>query len=69
MSKEILIKCDFLYKMDNKNKSKILGLKGKDLVASSKRKYTYPFIFKGDNKRVKTILLIDDLSKKLKLNL
>ena len=34
----------------NKNKSKILGLKGKDLIASSKRKFTYPFIFKGDNK-------------------
>ena len=55
MSKEILIKCDFLYKMDNKKKSKILGLKGKDLIASSKRKFTYPFIFKGDNKLKKLL--------------
>jgi len=55
MSKEILIKCDFLYKMDNKKKSKILGLKGKDLIASSKRKFTYPFILKGDHKLKKLL--------------
>ena len=36
-------------------KSKILGLKGKDLIASSKRKFTYPFIFKGDNKLKKLL--------------
>ena len=55
MSKEILIKCDFLYKMNNKKKSNILGLKGRDLIASSKRRFTYAFIFKGDSKLKKLL--------------
>ena len=55
ISKEILIKCDFLYKMNNKKKSNILGLKGRDLIASSKRRFTYAFIFKGDSKLKKLL--------------
>ena len=61
ISKDILMKCDFLYQMNNKKKSRILGLKGKDLNASSKRKFTYPFVFKGDKKLKK--LLIKKVSK------
>ena len=41
--------------MGSKKKCKILGLKGKDLIASAKRKFTYPFIFKGDNKLKKLL--------------
>ena len=42
--------------MNNKKKSRILGLKGKDLNASSKRKFTYPFVFKGDKKLKKLLI-------------
>ena len=41
--------------MNNKKKSNILGLKGSDLIASSKRRFTYAFIFKGDSKLKKLL--------------
>ena len=45
--KTILDKCDFIYKMSKRNQTKVLGLKGKKLQASLKRKFTFPFIFRG----------------------
>ena len=39
--KTILDKCDFVYRMSKRNQIKVLGLRGKKLQASLKRKFTF----------------------------
>ena len=53
-------KCKWLYEMDEKNQSLILGLKYHKLKSALDRKYTVPFIFNGSKSEKK------ELSKILK---
>ena len=43
-------KCKWLFEMDKKNQSLIFGLEEKKLKMALDRKYTIPFIFKGNKK-------------------
>ena len=58
--KELKIKCKFIFEMDTKQQTNILGLQDKNLKNALKRKYTIPFIFEGDkiekNKLLKILI-------------
>ena len=52
-------KCKWLYEMDKKNQSLILGLKENKLKMALDRKYTIPLIFKGTkNEKIQLIKII-----------